>query len=74
MPCYKSYENYHETVGYRGKASNLVATRPRKKQIAPIEDYHIRGFNYMDYMNKPTPYTIDMKILSHRASGLPSTR
>nr|QBK88943.1 MAG: hypothetical protein LCMiAC02_00360 [Mimivirus LCMiAC02] len=64
MPCHKpnflTSENYHKTRG--------------KKDIAPIEDYHIRGFNYADFMNKPTPYTIDMRILSHRVSGLPTDK
>ncbi len=64
MPCHQpnflTSENYHKTRGY--------------KHIAPIEDYHIRGSNYMDFMNKPTPYTIDMRILSHRVSGLPTDK
>ena len=63
MSCNKynnlTFENYHKVKG--------------SKQIAPIEDYHIRGSNYMNYDNKPTPYEIDMKILSHRTSGLPHT-
>ena len=43
-----------------------------KMQVVPIEDYHVRGANYMDYNTYPTPYqTRNMWILSKNTKGLP---
>lgn len=43
-----------------------------KRQVIPIEDYHVRGYNYGDFTDYPTPYaTRDMRILSQNTKGLP---
>jgi len=41
-----------------------------KIQIAPMIDYHIRGHNYMNYINSITPYNIDKRILSQTTKGI----
>jgi hypothetical protein len=43
-----------------------------KMQIVPIEDYVVRGANYLEYADYPTPYqTRNMRILSQNTKGLP---
>lgn len=52
-------------------AENYYKTHYRM-QVVPIEDYHVRGANYMDYVSFPTPYqTRYMRILSQNTKGLP---
>jgi len=41
-----------------------------KMQIIPMTDYHIRGHNYMKYINSASPYKIDYRILSQSTKGL----
>jgi len=41
-----------------------------KIQVIPIIDYHIRGHNYMEYINSMSPYKIDYRILSQSTKGL----
>ena len=41
-----------------------------KIPVIPIIDYHIRGANYMNYINKVSPYKIDRRILSQTTKGI----
>lgn len=41
-----------------------------KPHVLPLEDYKVRGYNYMDYSNKVQPYNIDFKILSQASKGI----
>lgn len=41
-----------------------------KPQVLPLEDYKVRGYNYMDYSNKVRPHNIDFKILSQASKGI----
>ena len=50
-------------------AENYYKVR-NKIPIIPIIDYHIRGSNYMNYINKVSPYKIDHRILSQTTKGL----
>lgn len=51
-------ENYYKTH-YKG-------------QIIPIEDYMVKGYNYLEYTNTVNPYQLrDLKILSQNTKGLP---
>ena len=44
-----------------------------KIPVIPIEDYKIKGFNYGDYSDYPTPYQVrQMRILSQNTKGLPA--
>lgn len=61
------------TCGYPNKltSENYYKTH-YKKQIVPIEDYLVRGYNYTDYSDFPTPYQVtNMRILSQNTKGLP---
>jgi hypothetical protein len=41
-------------------------------QIIPIEDTHVRGYNYLEYTNRPSPYQFkNLFILSQNTKGLP---
>ena len=43
-----------------------------KAQIIPIEDYNVRGSNYLDYTSFMTPYQVrGYRILSENTKGLP---
>lgn len=43
-----------------------------KRFAIPIEDYKIRGYNYQDFLDYPTPYQVrTMRILSTNTKGLP---
>jgi hypothetical protein len=51
-------ENYYKTV--------------YNKFVIPIEDYNIRGYNYQEFGDYPTPYQVNgMRILSTNTKGLP---
>ena len=41
-----------------------------KKQVIPIEDKKVRGYNYLDYATSIPPYAIDFRILSQATKGL----
>lgn len=41
-----------------------------KAQIIPLEDYKVRGHNYMDYSNSAGAYSTDKRILSQSTKGL----
>ena len=41
-----------------------------KTQIVPIEDYKVRGFNYMNYRNSVQPHKADVRILSQTTKGI----
>lgn len=43
-----------------------------KKQIAPLEDYAVRGYNYLTYDNTVNPNLFNsLRILSQNTKGLP---
>lgn len=43
-----------------------------KRQIAPLEDYSVRGYNYLNYTNTVDPNLINrLRILSQNTKGLP---
>lgn len=42
-----------------------------KKQVIPIEDYRVRGYNYQDFTDKVQPGKLDIRILSQSTKGLP---
>lgn len=43
------------------------------KQIIPLEDRLVRGYNYGDYSDTASPYKIDERILSTATKGLDGT-
>jgi hypothetical protein len=43
------------------------------KQIIPLEDRLVRGYNYGEYSNTTSPYKIDERILSTATKGLDGT-
>jgi len=69
----KSLRPYKIGCGYPNKltAENYYNTY-YKRQVIPIEDYRIKGHNYMNYSIFPTPYqTRKLRILSDNTKGLP---
>jgi hypothetical protein len=45
------------------------------KFVIPIEDYNIKGFNYLNYTSYPTPRQVNnLKILSKNAKGVPNNK
>lgn len=43
-----------------------------KAQVIPIEDHHVRGYNYLSFSDKIEPSKIDYRILSQSTKGLPN--